>query len=117
VRGILNIAPLELIFVFLDRDDETPLHWAVVNGHSNVVDWLVREGANIDARSRSYAKSQLRYADICIPDCHEETALHVAAWGGHLNVTKWLLKHSSAHVTARGWSFAQSYFFLLIFVF
>ena len=56
-------------------DCKTPLHLAAVNGHLDVVQYLVEQGANKEATD----------------DCNK-TPLFVAAKGGHLEVVQYLVE-------------------------
>jgi ankyrin repeat protein len=67
-------------------DDVTPLHLASYAGHAKVVDFLLRNGAEVNAEARSALK----------------TPLHLAVDGGHAEVVKLLVKRG-ANVNARGW--------------
>ena len=60
------------------------LHYAAENGHSRVVELLLKAGASVAVR-----------------DFHGQTPLHAAASGGHLSVVRLLLEHG-AELDARG---------------
>lgn len=58
----------------LSTDGYSPLHWAARMGHTEVVDYLAKRGANINVR-----------------DDDGWTPLHLAAQHGHLDVVKLLV--------------------------
>ncbi|KAH8774528.1 ankyrin repeat protein, partial [Diaporthe sp. PMI_573] len=62
---------------------ETPLHVAAENGHTAVVEALLKNGADIQSTTHG-----------------SETALHTAAKTGHYEVVETLLKHG-AKVTVK----------------
>ena len=72
VRALIKSNP-NLVF---DKDiyDTTPLHWAAKNGHRDVAELLVTNGANVNARNK--------YGD---------TPLHFAATAGSTEVVNVLL--------------------------
>jgi ankyrin repeat protein len=41
-----------------DKNDGTPLHYAVARGHLSVVEFLIEKGADLNARNR-YGKTPL----------------------------------------------------------
>jgi hypothetical protein len=63
---------------------QVALHYAAENGHSRVVELLLKAGASVAVR-----------------DFHGQTPLHAAASGGHLAVVRLLLEHG-AELDARG---------------
>jgi hypothetical protein len=54
-----------------DGSNKTPLHWALENGHLEVVRFLLAHGANVDSR-----------------DSSNKTPLHWASENGHLEVVQ-----------------------------
>ncbi|VEN64743.1 unnamed protein product, partial [Callosobruchus maculatus] len=62
----------------LDQNDIcsfSPLHTAAANGHTEMVNWLIKKGANINS----------------VGGRHRQSALHIAARSGHLGVMKALV--------------------------
>jgi ankyrin repeat protein len=49
-----------------DHLGQTALHWAASGGHDEAIEWLISQGATIDAQAKD-----------------GDTALHKAAWRGH----------------------------------
>lgn len=90
----------------------TPLHWASLNGHANVVKLLLASGAQADARSRQgdtplqlaarkghteVAEMLLdAAADIDLANDEDETPLMFAAESGGMDMVKLLLDHGAA---------------------
>jgi len=62
----------------------TLLHYAVASGKLNIIQWLLKEGSNIDET-----------------DDFGLTALSCAASKGHLEIVKWLLKVGGAKIDER----------------
>ena len=54
--------------------NRTPLHYAVINDHLNVVQYLVKQGANMEA-----------------VDNANWTPLHIAVFRGHVDAVKYLV--------------------------
>lgn len=57
-----------------DSEGLLPIHWAADRGHTNVLQCLIQNGADVDSR-----------------DADGQTALHYAAACGHSKVTKYLI--------------------------
>lgn len=68
-----------------DKDGETPLHWAAMNGHYEVVKYLVTHGAQVGAKASGY---------------QDNTPLHDAALNGHQRVVEYLVS-KGAEVDAK----------------
>ncbi len=66
-----------------DREGVTGLHWAAINNRLNVVDFLVREGANVESKAGAL----------------EATPLHWAARYGFVYVVDYLLQHGASATT------------------
>lgn len=62
-----------------DREGKTPLHYAAAKGHLNVVEWLVKNGANVNARNSSGI-----------------TPLYLAKGFGKKDVAQFLEQHGAA---------------------
>jgi ankyrin repeat protein len=88
LEAAAGVGDLDAVKRFLDPEggfrqnatkeqSEFGLMWACEYGHGNVVEFLLRMGANINAQP------------------HGETGLHWAAYGGHANVTKMLLEQGA----------------------
>ncbi|KAK3241953.1 hypothetical protein CYMTET_48323 [Cymbomonas tetramitiformis] len=95
-----------------DNSKRTPLHWAAWKGHTEVVEALVKEGAEVD--SRDYNKCTplswaarhghehvvevlLKYgAMLDAVDEAKRTPLHWAAEKGHVNIVRILLLHGAS---------------------
>jgi len=56
----------------------TPLHWAAINGHLSVVEYLVNQKADINAKDKD-----------------NWTLLHSAANNGHLSVVEYLVNQKA----------------------
>lgn len=97
-------------------EDKTPLHYATLGGHIDIVTYLVEMGADINARDKD-ARTPLHFAslhghlnvvqyltergaDINAKDCLGRTPLHWAAREGHLKIVQYLVK-MGADVNAR----------------
>lgn len=64
----------------------SPLHLAVREGHQDIAELLIKNGAEVDVR-----------------DHNDYTPLHNAAWNGNLEMVK-LLLDAGANITARSYS-------------
>jgi ankyrin repeat protein len=79
----------------------TPLHWAVQEGHKDVVEWLVTHNAEVNAKATDAPGTNVSW-----PPLRLITPLHLAALKGHKNVAELLLANK-ADVNARdasGWT-------------
>ena len=56
----------------MDKIGQTPLLWAAANGHADIVEYLIAEGAELNKATNTPG-----YAE------HEKTALHWAIERGH----------------------------------
>lgn len=99
-----------------NRDGETPLHWAALSGHANIVDILVKNGANVNAQTRdkwtplhwAALKGHIRIAEILLDNGADINAktdggwtpLHVAAYQDEKNIIPRLIERG-ADVNAR----------------
>ena len=61
-----------------DAHQKTGLHHAVENNHDSVVNFLLKN-----------------QADVNIPDCNGNSVLHIAAMKGSIGMTKILLEHGA----------------------
>jgi ankyrin repeat protein len=98
------------------EDDWTPLHWASLEGHSQVANELMEHGAviettdNDDYTALHFACNQghlpvvnellSRGADIEAKDNDGDTSLHKASWNGHVPVVKALLSGGADIIAA-----------------
>ena len=55
-------------------ETQTPLHQACINGHIQIVQYLVEKGSNIEAK-----------------DQYQQTSLHIASYWGRTDVVKYLV--------------------------
>ena len=80
--------PLGCSVDVMDDAGMSPLHWLVVEGHNDVVEWIIDEvGASASLPDRQYG----------------QTALHFAASKDHANVAKQLLeRHADPMALDRG---------------
>ena len=65
-----------------EEKDRTPLHYAAMNGHSNVV-WLF---------GKKYQKDPSK---INAMDKHGDTPLHLASYNGHLGIVHYLIEQGA----------------------
>lgn len=89
----------------------TPLHFAALNGHVNVVELLIRNGADVNAKDDSgltplHLASGGGYeeivkllsnsrADVNAKDSKDVAPLHFAAEGGYLNIVQLLISEGA----------------------
>lgn len=87
-------------------DTESALHFFATENRSDIVDWLLKNGANPngigDGDSPLHSAAQLGHRSVCLSliqggavldrlDSLGETALHKASSGGHLEIIRDLL--------------------------
>ena len=127
-----EIVDLDNIPVFLlprdvsdaaDEDGMTALHFAAQNGNTDVVRFLLENGADIRARDLKLNRSAIHFAaengnlecvkfleehgaDVLVRDIYGATALHYAAQNNHLDVIKFLVSQKMDYTAkdARGWT-------------
>ncbi len=68
----------ELKSIVNEVKNKTPLHFAAYNGHAEVLELLLKDGANVDERN-----------------ANNSTPLHFAAQEGHVKAVELLLKHNA----------------------
>ncbi len=127
-----EITDLDNIPVFLlprdvsdaaDEDGMTALHFAAQNGNTDVVRFLLENGADIQARDLKLNRSAIHFAvengnlecvkfleehdaNLLDRDIYGATALHYAAQKNHLDVIKFLVSKKLDYTAkdARGWT-------------
>ena len=65
-----------------DQDGATPLHWAVKNGHKDVVELLLASNADVNAKESKVAKTPLHFA---AEEGHSDIAKMLLAWKADVN--------------------------------
>ena len=87
-----------------DFDGRTPLHYAVQLGHKEIVELLIANDADVNAKNK-YGETPLlsaatkgiaelliaKGADVNAKDGNGRTPLHHAAWGGHKEIAELLI--------------------------
>jgi len=76
----------------------TPLHYAAQQGHLSVVEYLVNQKADINAKGH-----------------YDWTPLHWAAEKGHLSVVEYLV-NQKADINAKGYGVEFLYLMILLFI-
>ncbi|MDR0590302.1 MAG: ankyrin repeat domain-containing protein [Puniceicoccales bacterium] len=104
-----------------DNNGKTALHYAAKNGHKNVVQFLLDNGADVNAGAKgglNEGRTALHYAaenghkkvvrflldngaDEKIKDGQGKTALHYAAEGGQFDIVTFLVLRNNIPVNAR----------------
>ena len=91
------------------RRGRTPLHWAILGKHSDVINFLIESGADVDLPDEKYAWTALHYAvraemtdlvrellaekaRVHVKSAIGITPLHVAAWKGYKEIARLLLE-------------------------
>jgi len=82
----------------LDMNNSTPLHFSSRYGHLSVVEYLVNQKADINAK-----------------DKNDWTPLHYAVYNGHLSVVEYLVNHK-ADINAKSTSVEFLYLIRLLFI-
>jgi len=109
----------------------TPLHFAAENGHLSIVEYLVNQKADIDAKTsfnetplhsavRNGHLSVVEYlvnqkADINAKDEYDSIPLHLAAINGHLSVVEYLV-NQKADINANNNDVEFLYLMRLLFI-
>ena len=75
-----TVESLEVKINYQDDNGKTPLMWASINGHLNVVQYLIEEGANPNIKNNK-----------------GKTALDLAEENGHKKVAEFLRKARAKH--------------------
>jgi len=78
----------------------TPLHYASQNGHLSVVEYLVNQKADINAKTK---------------EIFSGTPLHYAAQNGHLSVVEYLV-NQKADINAKNFGVEFLYLIGLLFI-
>ena len=112
--------PLGCSVDVMDGAGMTPLQWLVVEGHNEVVEWIIDEvGAEVDMRDKRYGQTALHFAatkdqavvakqllergaDAMALDRAGYTPLHAAARAGAVHVAALLAEARPDAVDARG---------------
>ena len=106
-----------------DQDGMTALHFAAQNGNTDVVRFLLENGADIKAQDIKLERAAIHFAaengslecvkfltehgaDLLDRDIYGATALHYAAENNHLDVIKYLVSKKLDYTAkdARGWT-------------
>ena len=106
-----------------DEDGMTALHFAAQNGNTDVVRYLLENGADIKAQDIKLERAAIHFAaengslecvkfltehgaDLLDRDIYGATALHYAAAKNHLDVIKYLVSKKMDYTAkdARGWT-------------
>ena len=105
-----------------DEDHYTPLHWACMRAHWDVVEYLIKEGADLNVVGGD-GGMQINWAvhhdnveivrlmidkgaKLNIQNKWGMTELHTAIWRGNIHVVEYLLDHGSNPTikTKEGWT-------------
>jgi len=81
IKRVIALLDLNIDPDIKDKSGKTVLHHAVINGHKDVVELLLRRGAEVDCK-----------------DYGGKTPLSWAAANGHVEVVKWLVLEGKAEV-------------------
>jgi ankyrin repeat protein len=109
IRAIVNDCPESA--ASRNKLGETPLHWAALEGHNDLVELLLAHGADVNAKDNGnytalheaalaghndLVELLLAHgADVNTKDKDGFTALHDAAWHGYKDVVELLLAHGA----------------------
>ena len=103
-----------------DNNGKTPLHWACLCGHLDVVQYLLTShDANLEATDNRWLDDLFTGGPVCnghldvaqylltshdanleATDNTGKTPLHLACWNGHLDVVQYLLTSHGANLEA-----------------
>jgi ankyrin repeat protein len=93
VKALIKAQPKLINVKENDKNKQTPIHYAVINGRDQVIKFLLSKGADINAQN-----------------LYGNASLHLAVKSSHENIVKLLLEHG-ADYKQKNWS-SQSAMFL-----
>ncbi|KAJ5206626.1 hypothetical protein N7491_002759 [Penicillium cf. griseofulvum] len=89
-----------------------PLHIACYRGHTNIVQYLIGQGANVHCATQAWNDGDVKPSGLYRTDPWTGTPLHLAAMGGHVDIVEILLDlgvdiHASTKVDTKNIAFAS----------
>ncbi|EDV23793.1 uncharacterized protein TRIADDRAFT_57350 [Trichoplax adhaerens] len=75
----------------------SPWHWAAVNGHTHIINWLFKYYSNLKKRQNINEQKVIEYIadEINSRDWKKRTSLHLAVQGAHEDASKVLLQYGA----------------------